>query len=78
MRGATPAVGSLPSYALLIALAVPIVVHGLFPEQFIRIADLAAAGLIDSRGLCRLGFPGGRELMSRYLNNILLALVGRR
>ena len=46
-------------YAPLIALAVPIVVLGIFPEQFIRIADLAAAGLIDSAAYVRSVFPAG-------------------
>ena len=49
----------LAIYAPLIALAVPIVVLGIFPEQFIRIADLAAAGLIDSAAYVRSVFPAG-------------------
>ncbi len=59
----------------LVALAIPIVVLGIFPEQFVRIADLASAGLIDSTAYVRAVFPAGGRLMSRYLNNILLALV---
>ena len=50
-----PATGGLP----LVALAVPIVVLGVFPEQFVRIADLASAGLIDSTAYVRSVFPAG-------------------
>jgi multicomponent Na+:H+ antiporter subunit D len=46
-------------YAPLVALAVPIVVLGIFPEQFIRIADIASAGLIDSTAYVRTVFPAG-------------------
>jgi multicomponent Na+:H+ antiporter subunit D len=46
-------------YAPLVALAVPIVVLGIFPEQFIRIADIASAGLIDSTAYVRAVFPVG-------------------
>jgi multicomponent Na+:H+ antiporter subunit D len=46
-------------YAPLVALAIPIIVLGVVPEQFIRIADLASAGLIDSAAYIRAVFPAG-------------------
>ena len=49
----------LAMYAPLMALAVPIVVLGIFPERFIGIADLAAAGLIDSAAYIQSVFPAG-------------------
>ena len=49
----------LAIYAPLMALAVPIVVLGIFPERFIGIADLAAAGLIDSAAYIQSVFPAG-------------------
>ena len=48
---AAPALGSL------VMLTVPIVVLGLFPEPFIRIADAAAAGLLDPGAYLRAVFP---------------------
>lgn len=50
---------SAPSYAPLLALTVPIVVLGVFPEQLIRIADIAAAGLIDNTAYIGSVFPAG-------------------
>lgn len=47
------------TYAPLVALTIPIVILGIFPEQFIRIADLASAGLIDSTSYIRSVFPAG-------------------
>lgn len=47
------------AHAPLVALAVPIVVLGIFPEWFIRIAQLASAGLIDSTAYVRSVFPPG-------------------
>jgi multicomponent Na+:H+ antiporter subunit D len=47
------------AYAPLVALAVPIVVLGVFPEQFIRLADRASAGLVDSSAYIRAVFPAG-------------------
>ena len=49
----------LEIYTPLIALAVPIVILGIFPEQFIRIADLAAGGLVDSADYIQSVFPTG-------------------
>jgi multicomponent Na+:H+ antiporter subunit D len=46
-------------YAPLVALAIPIIVLGVAPEQLIRIADLASAGLIDSAAYIRAVFPAG-------------------
>jgi multicomponent Na+:H+ antiporter subunit D len=54
-----PAVGKPELYAPLVALAVPIVILGIFPEPFIRIADLAAAGLMDSAAYIQAVFPAG-------------------
>ena len=64
-----------PAYGPLIALVIPILVLGMFPEPFIRIADRAAAGLLDAAVYIGAVFPAGGRLMARYLNNILLALV---
>lgn len=47
------------AYAPLVALAVPVVLLGVFPEQAVRIADTAAAGLIDSTAYVRSVFPVG-------------------
>jgi len=56
---AMTSVQRLAIYAPLIALAVPMVVLGIFPERFISIADLAATGLIDSAVYIRSVFPSG-------------------
>jgi multicomponent Na+:H+ antiporter subunit D len=47
------------NYVPLIVLTVPIVVLGVFPEQVIRIANLAAAGLIDNTAYIGSVFPAG-------------------
>jgi len=57
--GAAVSAGKIWAYGPLVALAVPIVVLGVFPEQFVRIADLASAGLIDSTAYVRSVFPAG-------------------
>ncbi len=46
------------AFAALGALMVPIVLIGLFPEPFIRLADAAASGLLDASGYVRAVFPG--------------------
>ncbi|QPC87180.1 Na+/H+ antiporter subunit D [Mesorhizobium sp. NBSH29] len=43
----------------LIALTLPLLVLGVYPEPFIRMADIAAAGLIDSSTYINTVFPGG-------------------
>ena len=45
--------------APLIVLLVPILLLGILPEQFIRIADSAALGLTDSAAYIRAVFPEG-------------------
>lgn len=57
--GTMASVGKPRAYGHLVALAAPIFVLGVFPEQFIRIADLASAGLIDSAAYIRSVFPAG-------------------
>ncbi|MEP9370991.1 Na+/H+ antiporter subunit D [Mesorhizobium sp. KR1-2] len=49
----------LLGYAALVALTVPIVVLGLFPEPVIRIANMAAAGLLHSSGYVGAVFAAG-------------------
>ncbi|MEP9385632.1 Na+/H+ antiporter subunit D [Mesorhizobium sp. KR9-304] len=49
----------LAIYAPLVSLTIPIVVLGIIPEQFIRIAELASAGLIDVTAYVRAVFPAG-------------------
>jgi multicomponent Na+:H+ antiporter subunit D len=56
---ATDSARRLVIYAPLAALAIPIIVLGVVPEEFIRIADLASAGLIDSAAYIRAVFPAG-------------------
>ena len=41
------------------ALSLPIVLLGLFPEPVIRVANLAAAGLLNSSGYIGAVFPVG-------------------
>jgi multicomponent Na+:H+ antiporter subunit D len=47
------------TYLPLAALAVPILLIGLFPEHVIRIGGTAAAGLLDSSAYVRAVFPEG-------------------
>lgn len=49
----------LLGYAALVALTVPIVVLGLFPEPVIRIATMAADGLLHSSGYVGAVFAAG-------------------
>lgn len=51
----TPVLG----YVALVALTVPIVVMGVYPEPFIRIAGAAASGLLETGGYVGTVFPGG-------------------
>ncbi len=45
-------------FAALIVLMVPIVFIGLYPEPFIRVAGLAASGLLDASSYIGAVFPG--------------------
>lgn len=47
------------TFAPLVVLAIPIVVLGIFPEQIIRLADIASAGLLDNSAYIRSVFPAG-------------------
>ena len=47
----------VPAFSSLIMLTIPIVVLGVYPDPFIRIADIAAAGLLDSGAYLRAVFP---------------------
>jgi multicomponent Na+:H+ antiporter subunit D len=49
----------LATYTPLVALAIPIAILGILPEQFIRVAGLAAGSLIDSEAYIRSVFPAG-------------------
>jgi multicomponent Na+:H+ antiporter subunit D len=46
-------------YGVVLALLVPAVAIGLYPEPFLRIADQAAAGLVDPAGYIQMVFPAG-------------------
>lgn len=46
-------------YPALSALCVPVVMIGLYPEPFLRLADIAAAGLLDASAYIGTVFPGG-------------------
>lgn len=56
-----PNAGAMPVLGIsaLIALTIPIAVIGIYPEPFIRLADVAASGLLDSSGYTRAVFPEG-------------------
>ena len=45
-------------FAALIVLMIPIVFIGLYPEPFIRVAGLAASGLLDASSYIGAVFPG--------------------
>jgi multicomponent Na+:H+ antiporter subunit D len=45
-------------FAALIVLMMPIVFIGLYPEPFIRVAGLAASGLLDASSYIGAVFPG--------------------
>jgi multicomponent Na+:H+ antiporter subunit D len=47
----------LAGYAALLALTVPAVLIGIWPDPLIRVADLAAAGLLDPAGYTAIVFP---------------------
>ncbi|MBU0581905.1 MAG: Na+/H+ antiporter subunit D [Alphaproteobacteria bacterium] len=47
----------VPAFGSLIMLTIPILLLGLFPEPFIRMADAAAAGLLDPSAYLRAVFP---------------------
>lgn len=47
----------VPAFGSLIMLTVPIAILGVYPEPFIRIADAAAAGLLDPGAYLRAVFP---------------------
>jgi multicomponent Na+:H+ antiporter subunit D len=56
-RGADASIPAV--HGPLIALVIPILVLGMFPEPFIRIADRAAAGLLDAAVYIEAVFPAG-------------------
>lgn len=47
----------VPAFGSLIALTIPILLIGVVPEPFLRIADAAAAGLLDSAAYLHAVFP---------------------
>ena len=47
----------VPAFGSLIALTIPILLIGLVPEPFLRVADAAAAGLLDKSAYLRAVFP---------------------
>ncbi len=47
----------VPAFGSLIALTIPILLLGVLPEPFIRIADAAAAGLLDTSAYLLAVFP---------------------
>ncbi|MDS1134587.1 Na+/H+ antiporter subunit D [Nitratireductor indicus] len=62
-EGAAAASVPMPGvgYASLIMLAVPVLLLGLYPEPFIRIAETAADGLINSSAYIGAVFPAGGQ-----------------
>jgi multicomponent Na+:H+ antiporter subunit D len=48
---------SAATLAPLVALLVPLLIVGILPEQFVRLAGLAASGLVDSTAYVRSVFP---------------------
>ena len=56
---ADASIPAAPAYGPLIALVIPILVLGMFPEPFIRIADRTAAGLLDAAAYIGAVFPAG-------------------
>lgn len=56
--GAAPVAGPpVVGYTALAVLSVPVVLLGLYPEPFIRLADTAAAGLLDASAYVGAVFP---------------------
>ncbi|TWG99284.1 multicomponent Na+:H+ antiporter subunit D [Mesorhizobium sp. J18] len=55
LQGEVPVVG----YVVLAALTLPVIAIGVYPEPFIRIAESAAAGLIDPSVYIGTVFPAG-------------------
>lgn len=49
--------GMRPAYLAVLALAVPTVILGLYPDPLIRLGDMAAAGLMDSGRYVDAVFP---------------------
>jgi multicomponent Na+:H+ antiporter subunit D len=56
---ATDTASPVLGYGVLLALMVPIVVLGVYPEPFIKIADIAAGGLLNNAGYIGAVFPAG-------------------
>ena len=56
---ADASIPAAPPYGPLIVLVVPILALGVFPEPFIRIADRAAARLLDAAAYIGAVFPAG-------------------
>ncbi|MDH6230090.1 multicomponent Na+:H+ antiporter subunit D [Mesorhizobium soli] len=56
-----PATTALPALGqgVLVVLTVPIVLLGIFPEPVIRVANMAAAGLLNSSAYINAVFPAG-------------------
>jgi len=59
--GADRPVVSTAAYAPLVALLVPMLILGIVPEEFVRLAELAASGLVDSSAYIHSVFPTARN-----------------